>query len=73
MSEPTTMPLVGMVFRGYCGGIFGRDHYGEKRVESVGADWLVVRLADGSPSFAHFIDTAEMCSYVGQWSKVSDE
>jgi|APSaa5957512622_1039677.scaffolds.fasta_scaffold27300_5 hypothetical protein len=41
---PPARPLrVGDVLYGYCGGIFGRDSYGAKRVEAIGADWVVVR------------------------------
>jgi len=31
---------------GYCGGVFGRDHYNHCRVEAVGVDWVVVRQVD---------------------------
>lgn len=34
---------VGDVLYGYCGGFFGRDSYGDKRVEAIGADWVIVR------------------------------
>jgi hypothetical protein len=37
---------VGAVFQGYCDGYFGRDAYGEKRVEAVGFDWCVARMAN---------------------------
>jgi hypothetical protein len=44
---------VGIVLFGHCGGHFGRDSYGEKRVEAIGADWVVVRSFDtGLPEFA---------------------
>lgn len=33
---------VGDVIRGYCGGTFG-DSYGEKIVEHIGPDWVVLR------------------------------
>jgi hypothetical protein len=46
------MVMVGSVLYGYCGGCFGRDSYGEKRVEALGADWVVVRDQDGCVSFA---------------------
>ena len=53
---------VGMVFLGYCGGYFGRDAYGEKRVEAFGADWVVVRGGLGRKSvyFATFKSTDDM-------------
>lgn len=28
---------------GFCGGAFGRDEYGDKRVEAIGRDWVVAR------------------------------
>jgi hypothetical protein len=37
----------------YCGGLFGRDSYEAKRVEAVGADWVVVRDERGVPLFVH--------------------
>ena len=41
------MILVGTKLYGFCGGWFGRDAYGDKRVEAVGVDWVVARtLAD---------------------------
>lgn len=45
------MIRVGTVLYGYCGGLFGRHSYGEKRVEAVGADWVVARDSSGSPLF----------------------
>ena len=45
----THIPLrVGDILHGYCGGLFGRDSYGDKRVEGIGSDWVVVRETDGS-------------------------
>lgn len=47
------MPLqIGQMLYGYCGGIFGRDSYDNKRVEAIGIDWVVVREDDGTPNFA---------------------
>jgi hypothetical protein len=40
-----------MLLNGYCGGSFGRDSYCDKRVEAIGADWVVVRDGDGRPEF----------------------
>lgn len=42
MSEPLR---VGDVLVGFCGGAFGRDSYEDKRVEAIGADWVVAREA----------------------------
>lgn len=47
---------VGDLLEGYCDGWFGRDSYGDKRVEAVGADWVVVREIEepkARPTFAH--------------------
>ena len=44
---------VGTVLHGYCGGAFGRDSYDCKRVEALGADWVVARTLDsGELAFA---------------------
>lgn len=40
------MIRVGTILYGYCGGYFGRDSYNDKRVEAVGADWVVAREED---------------------------
>ena len=47
---------VGDRIYGFCNGKFGRDSYENKRVEALGADWVVVRdgsghvlLYEGSP------------------------
>lgn len=41
---------IGEILYGYCGGSFGRDSYAEKRVEAIGADWVVCR-SEGVPCF----------------------
>lgn len=48
------MLAVGMVLEGYCGGYFDRESHGDKRVEAIGADWVVARRmdADADPEFA---------------------
>ena len=43
---------VGSVLHGFTGGYFGRDSYDCKRVEALGADWVVVRYENGVPDFA---------------------
>jgi hypothetical protein len=50
MEAPVIM--VGTVLRGFCGGYFGRDSYEDKRVEAVGADWIVARDDFGRVHFA---------------------
>lgn len=39
---------VGTVLYGFCHGAFGRDSYGDKRVEAIGADWVVAREDNNS-------------------------
>ena len=67
MSEP--MLAVGLLFKGYCGGSFGRDGYGDKRVEAFGADWIVVRNERGSTFFASFATQDEMLRRVADFAK----
>jgi len=50
---------VGQMLYGYCRGIFGRDSYGDKRIEAIGYDWVVVRDVSGIPDFAYGLDTLE--------------
>jgi len=47
---------VGTVLYGFCNGFFGRDSYGKKRIEAIGADWVVVREEGGQPNFASFAE-----------------
>ena len=37
------MIRVGDLLYGFCGGYFGQDSYDDKRVEAVGAGWIVAR------------------------------
>ncbi len=39
---------VGTMIYGYCEGLFGRDSYGDRRVEAIGADWVVLRTEDNT-------------------------
>lgn len=41
---------IGDTLHGYCGGLFG-DSYGDKTIEAVGRDWVVVRSERGVPGF----------------------
>ena len=50
---------VGTLLFGFCGGDFGRDSYLPKRVEALGADWVVVRDSDGVVDFAAGKDILE--------------
>lgn len=47
---------VGTKLYGFCGGFFGRDDYWDKRVEAIGADWVVVRYESGGVGFCSFGD-----------------
>ena len=64
---------IGTLLNGYCNGFFGRDSYGEKRVEGVGADWIVVREEDGGPNFASFESVVDRDYYVDLWSKEEED
>ena len=58
-----TVPLrVGDVLYGFCGGAFGRDAYGAKRVEAIGADWVVARKEGGTPLYADCFPE-DLCRY----------
>lgn len=54
---------VGTRLYGFCGGFFGRDDFHDKRVEAIGADWVVVRYESGGVGF---------CSFVGDDSTLED-
>lgn len=43
---------VGDILKGFCAGHFGRDSYSDKRVEAIGADWVVTRDQHGLVEFA---------------------
>lgn len=45
--------VAGTNLYGFCGGFFGRDSYGDKVVEAIGPDWIVVREDDGTATFAY--------------------
>lgn len=45
---------VGDTLFGFCSGYFGRNSYGPKTIEAIGADWVVVREEDGTVNFASF-------------------
>lgn len=56
---------VGAVLYGFCGGCFGRDSYGDKRVEAIGADWVVAREEDGNRAVVFFTgDPSELEEYM---------
>jgi len=64
--------LVGQVLYGFCGGTFGRDSYSDKRIEAVGADWVVVRESSSQqPNFASGPDIhRELIEYTKEEHKV---
>lgn len=63
------MLAVGQILYGYCEGYFGRDGYGEKRIEAFGADWIVAREVGGNKIFFATFDTSqEMVECVKKWS-----
>lgn len=51
------MSNIGRVIYGFCNGLFGRDSYYDKRIESEGVDWVIARRIDKEdalPEFACF-------------------
>lgn len=69
---------VGTVLYGYCDGFFGRDSYSEKRIEAIGADWVVVRsmfYGKYRPEFATFEDgyAEQMLELLTKWSVKPEE
>jgi hypothetical protein len=61
--------FVGTRLHGFCGGYFGRDSYGEKVVEAVGSDWIVVREEDGTPNWAYVFDGWPTQEEMLEWTK----
>jgi hypothetical protein len=57
---------IGAVISGYCGGAFGRDGLGNKRIEALGADWVVVRYDDGRVGTAIFGSESELAGWVNE-------
>ena len=56
------MLRVGQLLRGFCDGHFGGDSYLDKRIEGIGADWIVAREigCGGYPVFASGDDIEEL-------------
>lgn len=52
---------VGDTIYGFCNGHFGRDSYGEKVVEGIGPDWVIVR--EGSHVMSYQGDPQDLCKY----------
>jgi len=64
---------IGTLLNGYCNGFFGRDSYGEKRVEATGADWVVVREENGEPNCAFFKSVGDRDYYINLWLEEDKE
>jgi len=72
MDEGSGVMFVGKLLYGYCGGYFGRDSYDVKRIEAIGADWVVVR-ENSRPNFASFESTEKMMKLIKDWGKPKEE
>lgn len=59
------MIRTGTLLYGYCGGLFGRDSYSDKRVEAIGVDWVVAREDNGTVVFAS-CGPEDLESYTGE-------
>lgn len=67
-------PLVGTKLYGFCDKYFGRDSWGDKRIEAIGVDWIVTRSCDSEiPDFAVFESQEEMIERVRDWSQKPKE
>ena len=65
---------IGDVFHGYCGGAFGRDGFGDKRVEALGSDWVVIRYDESHHSDAvTFGSSEEMEADIESWLQEKGE
>jgi hypothetical protein len=71
------MVRIGTVLHGYCEGHFGRDALGPKRVEAIGADWIVARMEDGgivTATFSYLPNAStELEECLARWEKVPPE
>jgi hypothetical protein len=67
------IPRVGMILYGYCNGYFSCDSYEPRRIEALGADWVVVRERDGRPSFASFGKGKNMDELLVEWSRMGND
>ena len=60
--------MLGQILYGFCNGYFGRDSYGEKRIEGIGVDWIVARDEDGYPQTATFNKGEDIRKLLSTWS-----
>jgi hypothetical protein len=67
------IPRVGLMLYGSCNGFFGRDSYGPKRIEALGANWVVIRDENGAPDFAYFDSPEALELYLARWSQQKEE
>lgn len=58
---------VGTILHGYCGGAFGCLDFEPKRIEAIGADWVVIRSAKGRPYFCSFDKPAYLDTHLEDW------
>lgn len=61
--KPAPPLRVGDVLYGFCNGYFGRDSYDDKRVEAIGADWVVARSESGGCVPLYVGDPEFLCQY----------
>ncbi len=69
----TFVPRVGLSLYGFCNGHFGRDSIETKRIEGLGADWLVARDDKGQIHFTSFESTTEMNESTERWSSEQEK
>lgn len=65
---------VGSVLHGFCDGFFGSGG-GDKRIEGMGRDWIVVRelTEDGKLAFASFNKGEDMLRCLIEWAHLGDK
>lgn len=61
---------VGIEINGFCGGWFGRDSYGDRRIEAFGVDWIVTRSDDRVVELVDFADQAARDAFVVKYGGV---
>lgn len=68
--------FIGTIIYGFCGGWFGRESYQDKRIEAIGADWVVAReIYSGMPFFARFDEEKDICmkELIQEWSEKPED
>lgn len=72
MCKSCDCKYIGKKLYGYCDGFFGHDSYENKRIEAIGADWVVVRYVHSNDvDFASFNNDEldKRNSYLETWMK----